>query len=333
MRAITITAPGKSGNIAIAEVPDAAPKAGEILVEVAYAGCNFADVMMARGVYPHPKGYPFVGGVELSGRVAALGPGVTGIAVGDPVAAIAEAGGAFAERCIMPAERALRLPAGMGLDLGAAFPIQALTAWHMLHNVARTKPGDVVLIHAVGGGVGLYLTQLAKRAGATVIGTVGTPGKEKRPLAFGADRVINRADEDFVEAVMAFTKGAGIHKLFDSTGASILDRSMPLLRNLGHIVSFGEAEGRPTADLWPKLVPRSLTFTRFHLGHVDFAGELWPRSVAEVVGGIQQGALKAPIEEVFPFEQAEAMLNRLESRQVGGKLLLAVRLPEAGGRS
>jgi NADPH2:quinone reductase len=193
MRAITIKAPGKSGNVALADLPDPTPGPGEIAIDVAYGGCNFADLMLARGTYPHPKGYPFVAGLEVSGRVARLGADVHGFAVGDPVAAIAEAGGAFAERCVVPAERAIRLPGAMALDLGAAFPIQALTAWHMLHNVTTTKPGDVVLVHAVGGGVGLHLTQLAKRAGAVVIGTVGTPGKERRPLDYGADKVVNRA--------------------------------------------------------------------------------------------------------------------------------------------
>lgn len=324
MRAIVITEPGTGANLVLSDEPAPVPGPGEVVVAVAYAGCNYADTQIARGRYAHPKGYPLVGGVELSGRVASLGAGVTSVAVGDAVAAIAEDGGAFAEQCAIGAERLIKLPAGMGLDIGAAFPIQALTAWHMLHNVSRTQPGDTVLVHAIGGGVGLFLTQLATRAGATVIGTVGTRGKENRALAYGAARVINRQDEDFVDAVLALTEGRGVDKLLDSTGGTILDRSFEAIRKLGHVVSIGEAEGRPLPNLWEQLVRRSLTYTRMHLGHVDFSGDAWRRSVAEVVGGIQEGWLKVHVAETFPFERAGEMLARLESRQVSGKLVLAI---------
>jgi NADPH2:quinone reductase len=163
------------------------------------------------------------------------------------------------------------------------------------------------------------------QAGATVIGTVGTRGKEKRALEYGAAKVINREDEDFVAAVMAFTGGKGVDKIVDSTGASILDRSFATIRKLGHIVSFGEAEGRPLPNLWERLVAKSLTFTRFHLGHADFSSAKWRQGIDEVVGAIVAGRLKVPLEETFPFEKAGDMLDRLASRQVSGKLILAVK--------
>jgi NADPH2:quinone reductase len=326
MRAVVVSRPG--GEISVAEVAEPRPGPGEVTIDVAYVGCNFADTMIANGSYPHPKGYPLVMGLEPSGRIAEIGPGVDGFSVGDRVAVFCENAGAFADRVVAPAERLVRIPDAMGLDVAAAFPIQALTAWHLLHNVSVTKPGDVVLLHAAGGGVGLMATQLAVAAGATVIGTVGTRGKEKRPLELGAAKVINRADEDFVAAVLAFTDGRGVDKIVDSTGASILDRSFETIRKLGHVVSYGEAEGRPFPTLWERLVAKSLTFTRFHLGHVDFGGEIWRRSVQETVGAIEAGRLKVLIEEVFAFEHAEAMLQRLASREVAGKLLLEVR-PEA----
>jgi NADPH2:quinone reductase len=324
MRAIVITEPGFLENLKATEAPAPEPTRGEVLVDTAYCGCNFADTMIARGTYPHPKGYPLVGGLEVSGRIAALGPDVHGVAVGDSVAAFLEDAGGFADQCVVPAERLIAIPRGMGLDVAASFPIQALTAWHLLHNVSVTKPGDVILLHAIGGGLGLIATQLAVRAGAMVIGTVGTRGKEKRALEFGAAKVVNREEEDFVAAVMAFTGGKGVDKIVDSTGASILDRSFATIRKLGHVVSFGEAEGRPFPNLWERLVSKSLTFTRFHLGHADLASAIWRRGVDEVVGGIMAGALRVPIEETFPFEKAGAMLERLASRQVSGKLILAV---------
>ncbi|MBV8400256.1 MAG: zinc-binding dehydrogenase [Acetobacteraceae bacterium] len=324
MRAIVITAPGAAKNLEVAEAPAPTPGRGEALIDVAYCGCNFADTMIAKGTYPHPKGYPLIGGLEVSGRIAAVGPDTRGVSVGDAVAAFLEEAGGFADQCVAPAERLIPIPSGMGLDVAASFPIQALTSWHLLHNVSVTRPGDVILLHAIGGGVGLIATQFSVRAGATVIGTVGTRGKEKRALEFGAAKIINREDEDFVAAVMAFTGGKGVDKIVDSTGASILDRSFATIRKLGHVVSFGEAEGRPFPNLWERLVSKSLTFTRFHLGHADFASDVWRRSVDEVVGGIMTGALRVPIEEVFPFEKAQTMLERLSSRQVSGKLILAV---------
>jgi NADPH:quinone reductase len=324
MRAVVITAPGLENNLKITEAPEPAPGPGQVLVNVAYGGCNFADTMIAKGTYPHPKGYPLVAGLEISGRIAAVGPDVDGFAAGERVAAFLEDAGGFADRCVVPVERLIRVPPAMGLDVAAAFPIQALTSWHLLHTVSTTRPGDAILLHAIGGGAGLFATQIAVQAGATVIGTVGTKGKEKRALEFGAARVVNREEEDFVSAVMAFTKSEGVDKIVDSTGASILDRSFAAIRRLGHVVSFGEAEGRPFPNLWERLVTKSLTFTRFHLGHMDLSSDAWRKGIDQVVGGIMSGALKVPIEETFPFEKAGSMLDRLGSRQAAGKLVLAV---------
>jgi NADPH2:quinone reductase len=324
LRAIIIDAPAVKNNLRVGDAPQPTPGPGEALIDVAYCGCNFADTMIASGTYPHPKGYPLVGGLEVSGRIAALGPGVTGVKVGDRVAAFLEEAGGFADQCVARVERLIPIPADMGLDIAAAFPIQGLTAWHLLHNVSVTKPGDVILLHAVGGGVGLFVTQLAVHAGATVIGTVGTRGKEARALGLGAARVVNREEADFVEVADRFTSGRGVDKVLDSTGASILDRSFLTIRKLGHVVSFGEAEGRPFPNLWERLVAKSLTFTRFHLGHADFSSAVWRRSIDAVVGGIMDGSLKVPLEETFPFNEASVMLGRLASRQVAGKLILAV---------
>jgi NADPH2:quinone reductase len=325
MRAVVLNPPGVAGeNMLVSEVPDASAGPGEALIAVEYAGCNFADTMMRRGVYPHPKGYPLVAGLEPAGRVVAVGAGVTEVAVDDRVAAFVEDAGGFAELCAVPAERLVRIPDAIGLDVAAAFFVQAFTAWHLLHTVSTTNRGDTLLIHAVGGGVGLYLTQLAVKAGATVIGTVGTSGKEKRPLDYGAAKVINRADEDFVAAVMAFTGGKGVDKIVDSTGGTILDRSFETIRLLGHVVSYGEAEGRPQANLWERLVRKSLTFTRLHLGHIDCRSEAWRNAARDVIGMVQSGALAVPIEGVFPLERVHDMYARLESRQVAGKLLLRI---------
>lgn len=325
MRALLLHAPDSPGpSLTVIDTERPKPGPGEVLIEVAYGGCNYADTMMRDGTYPHPKGYPLVAGLEISGRVAEVGPGVEGIGEGAAVAAFSENAGGFADYCAVPFERCVPLPSGLSLKMGAAFPIQGLTAYHLLHTVSITRPGDVVLIHAIGGGVGLYLTQLAVEAGARVIGTIGTAGKERRPLGYGAERVINREEEDFVEAVKAHLGGRPVDKVLDSTGASILDRSFGLMKKLGHVVSYGGAEGRPLPNLWERLVERSLTFTRFHLGHSDFSSMAWERGWKHVTAGLSEGRLEAPIEAVYPFEECAAMYDALRSRQMAGKLLLAV---------
>ncbi len=323
MKAVVIEKPdGRPESVVVRDVPSPGPGPGEVLVRIEFAGLNYADLMMRSGIYPHPKGYPLVAGLEMSGKVEGVGEGVDTAWIGERVAAFSEDAGAFAEACAVPEERLIRLPDNVSLETGAAFYVQGMTAWNLLHGVSVTKPGDTVLIHAIGGGVGLYLTQIAKVSGATIIGTVGTAGKEARALEYGADVVVNRGEADFVEIAMKATGGRGVEKVVDSTGASILDRSFDAIRPLGHVVSYGEAEGKPYPNLWERLVAKSLTFTRMHLGHLDYRSPIWTRGVEEVLSGIQSGAIRVPIAGIFPFSEVNAMFDALASRQTAGKLLL-----------
>jgi len=325
LRAVLLNPPGGAGeNMVVTDVADPAPGPGDAIVAVEYAGCNFADTMMRRGIYPHPKGYPLVAGLELAGRVVAIGGEVTAVKPGDRVAGFSEDAGAFAQYCAIPAERLTVLPDAIGFDKAAAFFVQALTAWHLMHTVSKTSKGDCVLVHAIGGGVGLYLTQIGVAAGATIIGTIGTAGKEKRALAFGASRVINREEEDFVAAVNEFTRDLGVDKVVDSTGGSILDRSFDTIKLLGHVVSYGEAEAKPYANLWERLVRKSLTFTRLHLGHIDCRSKAWKDGEAAVLAAVADGSMQVPVEGVFALDDVHAMYEKLESRQVAGKLLLKI---------
>lgn len=325
MKAVILERPdGRPESVAVREVPAPGAGPGQVLVRVAFAGLNYADLMMRTGIYPHPKGYPLMAGLEMAGTVEAVGDGVDPARIGERVAAFSEDAGAFAELCAVPEERLIRLPDDVSLETGAAFYIQGMTAWNLLHGVSVTQPGDTVLVHAIGGGVGLYLTQVAKAAGATVIGTVGTAGKEQRALDYGADVVVNRAEADFVEVALRATGGRGVDKVVDSTGASILDRSFDTIRRLGHVVSYGEAEGKPYPNLWERLVAKSLTFTRMHLGHLDYAAPSWARGVEEMLAGIRSGAIRVPVEGVYPMDDVLAMYDALASRQTAGKLLLRI---------
>ena len=140
-----------------------------------------------------------------------------------------------------------------------------------------------MLINAIGGGVGLFTTQLAVKAGARVIGTVGTPGKDKRALEYGAERVVVTRNEDFEPAVLAFTDGRGVDLAIDSLGATMLDRTFNVVRKLGHIISIGEAEGQPFKNIRERILPRSQTFTRLHIGHVDPNSQAWKDGVTYIV--------------------------------------------------
>lgn len=325
MRAIIFEKPDgqeKSTVIKNVKIPVAGPK--QVLIKVVFAGLNYADLMMRSGIYPHPKGYPLVAGLELSGVVESVGLLVNDISVGDRVVAFSEDAGAFAEYCAVPSQRVVKLPDDIDFDVGAAFFVQAMTAWNLLHTISETQRNDIVMIHAIGGGVGLYLTQLAKSAGAQVIGTVGTAGKENRALDFGADLVINRNNTDFIAAALEFTKGQGVDKIIDSTGASILDRSFEIIRPLGHVVSYGEAEGAPFPNLWEQLVKKSLTFTRMHLGHINFDSEDWIQGTKNVISKILDGSLKTPIEGTYELDNVNSMFSALESRKIAGKVILKI---------
>jgi len=325
MRAVVLKQPdGRPDSMVVEEVPAPEPSEGEVVVSVAYGGCNFADTMMRTGVYPHPKGYPLAAGIEMSGTVYAVGPGVTRVKPGDRVAAFCEDAGAFSELCLIEEKRLVGIPDTMGFDVAAAFFVQGCTAWHLLHTVSTTRPGDTILVHAIGGGVGLYLTQLAVAAGATVLGTVGTPGKEARPLEWGASAVVLREQRDFREMVNDFTGGRGVDKVIDSTGGSILDRSFDCIRPLGHVVSYGEAEGKPYPNLWERLVQKSLTFTRLHIGHIDCEAEAWSAGAHKVMDLIGNGSVRVPVEGVYDLEDVHEMYERLEARGVSGKLLLRI---------
>ncbi len=322
MRAVVVDQPGGIETLVAREVPEPVAGPDEVLIETAYCGCNWADLQRRQGTYPHAVDYPHIMGREVSGTVTALGAGASGLAVGDRVIAIPSSGG-YAERCIAPARLVSRLPDAVPFDVGAAFQVQALTAYHMLHTLHATEPGETVLLHAAAGGVGLFAIQLAVRAGATVIGTVGTKGKEAKALEYGAARVVNLNEDDFVAAAREMTDGEGVDLAIDSLGAATLDRTFDAVRPLGHIINIGEAEGTPYPNIRERMLPRSQTFTRFSLGNVMDRPDLWVRGIDHVLAALQDGWLDVPIVDCIPFEDAAEAHRRLESRQISGKLLLS----------
>ena len=297
----------------------------EILVDVRYGGLNYADLMMCNGSYPHPKGYPLQAGIEFSGIIVKCGSEVQKFSVGDRVAGFSENAGAFSEFLSVPEDSVTKLIDEVSLENGATYYVQTTTAFHLLNTIGKVQANDIVLIHAIGGGVGLNLTQLAKYAGATVVGTVGTSGKEKRPLECGADLVLDRTQQDFTyEIEKKFGKNP-IKLLFDSTGAKILNSSFDLMQNLGHVISYGEASGKPYDNLWSQLVLRSLTFSRLHIGHINHQSEEWEHAQITIQELIKNGELKLFTEHIFSLKDFDSAYHALDSRRVAGKILIKIK--------
>jgi NADPH2:quinone reductase len=327
MRAIVVEHPGGVDRLALREVPAPAPEHDQVLIEVAYVGCNWSDIQKRQGVYPDPVAYPAILGLEVSGRVTGRGPAARRFAMGDRVAALTGPAmlGGYAEQVAVPERYVIGLPDAVALERGAAFPVVALTAYHLLRTAHRIREGEVVLVHAIGGAVGLLLTQIARAFGATVIGTVGAPGKAARARALGAALVIEREREDFVDAAMRFTRGRGVDLVIDSLGGDILPRSFDALRPFGRVINIGEAAGYQEFPLRPKLYQRSTSFAGFELLHARPGSRRWRRGERYVVDAIASGRVEVPIEGRYSMERCAEMHRRLESRQVSGKLLLEVR--------
>lgn len=323
MRAVVIDYPGGVEQLQVRTVPAPRPADDEVRVRVAYAGCNWSDTQIRQGIYPHAVSYPLVPGVEISGVVDSVGARVADVAPGQRVCAILPRGG-YAEYATVHRDDVVVVPDPVPLKTAAAFLIQGLSAYHLLHTVHRLEPGEVVLCHAIGGGVGSYVTQLGVAGGATVIGTVGSPGKSDLPYRLGAERVIDTREEDFVEVVLDVTGAEGADLAIDSLGGFTLDRTFEAMRLLGHVINIGEAEGGPLPNVRDRLLPRSLTFTRFHLRHVGMRSRLWGRGVEYLTCAVAQGRVAVPVFATFPLEQVADMHTTLEKRSVAGKVLLRI---------
>ncbi|CAL9517067.1 NAD(P)H-quinone oxidoreductase [Streptomyces sp. NPDC091294] len=243
MHAITIPEPGGPEALVWTEVPDPQPGEGEVLVEVAASAVNRADIMQRQGFYDPPPGASPYPGLECSGRVAALGSGVSGWAVGDEVCALL-AGGGYAEKVVVPAGQLLPVPQGVGLTSAAALPEVVCTVWSNVFMVAHLRPGETLLVHGGSSGIGTMAIQLAKAVGAKVAVTAGSKEKLERCAELGADVLINYREQDFVAEVKEATGGAGADVILDNMGAKYLDRNVQALAVNGRLAIIGMQGGR-----------------------------------------------------------------------------------------
>ena len=243
MRAITIPEPGDADSLVLDEVPDPQPGPGQVLLDVVAAGVNRADVMQRLGHYPPPPGASEYPGLEVSGRVAALGEGVEGWHVGDEVCALLDGGG-YAERVVAPAEQLLPVPRGVALEDAAGLPEVTCTVWSNVFLVANIQPGQVLLVHGGSSGIGTMAIQLARAVGAHVAVTAGSQAKLDVCRDLGAEHLVNYREEDFVERVRELTKGHGADVILDNMGAKYLGRNVEVLATNGRLVTIGLMGGR-----------------------------------------------------------------------------------------
>ncbi|MEW2463607.1 NAD(P)H-quinone oxidoreductase [Streptomyces sp. NPDC046994] len=242
MYAITIPEPGGPEALVWTEVPDPVPGEGEVLVEVVASAVNRADVLQRQGFYNPPPGASPYPGLECSGRVAALGPGVSGWAVGDEVCALL-AGGGYAEKVVVPAGQLLPVPDGLDLRRAAALPEVTCTVWSNVFMVAHLRPGETLLVHGGSSGIGTMAIQLAKAVGAKVAVTAGSKEKLERCAELGADVLINYREQDFVEEIRESTAGEGADVILDNMGAKYLDRNVQALAVNGRLAIIGMQGG------------------------------------------------------------------------------------------
>ncbi|MES5819275.1 NAD(P)H-quinone oxidoreductase [Streptomyces sp. RG80] len=242
MRAITIPEPGGPEALVWSEVPDPVPGEGEVLVEVVASAVNRADLLQRQGFYDPPPGASPYPGLECSGRIAEIGPGVSGWAVGDEVCALLSGGG-YAEKVVVPAGQLLPVPKGVDLVRAAALPEVTCTVWSNVFMVSHLRPGETLLVHGGSSGIGTMAIQLAKAVGAKVAVTAGTKEKLAYCAELGADVLINYREQDFVAEVKQATGGAGADVILDNMGAKYLDLNVRTLAVNGRLAIIGMQGG------------------------------------------------------------------------------------------
>jgi putative PIG3 family NAD(P)H quinone oxidoreductase len=328
VHAITIPRPGGPEVLTWAEVPDPVPRAGEVLVEVAAAGVNRADLLQREGRYPPPPGAPPYLGLECSGRIAALGGGVSGWRVGDEVCALL-AGGGYAERVAVPAGQVLPVPRGLSLVEAAALPEVACTVWSNLDGQAHLRDGETVLVHGGASGIGTHAIQVAVRLGARVFCTVGSPAKGERCRKLGAEVAIDYRAEDFVARVREETGGVGVDVVLDNMGAAYLARNVAALASGGRLVVIGLQGGaRAELDLGALLGRRaSVAATALRSRPAGEKAAIVAAVRVRVWPWVEEGSVRPVVDRVLPVEQAAEAHRVVEAGEHVGKVLLAVRPP------
>jgi NADPH2:quinone reductase len=321
MKAIVFAQTGGPEVLALSDVPKPDVRPGMVLIKVHAIGVNFADTRFRQGTYVAKPKLPDTPGMEAAGVIEALGEGVTDFQPGARVAAFTVK--SYAEYCQAPVPMVIPLPDFVSFVDGAAFPIQVLTAYHMLHTADSTGPGRTVLVHSAAGGVGLAAVQLAKVAGARVFGTVSSDAKAQLVKDHGADAVINYATEKFADEVLRLTEGRGVDLILDAVGKPTFEEGLRCLAPFGHLILYGRAGGPTDPFNLAALSPKSQKVSGFMVPTVT---RLFPDKTRESADRcftlMREGRLRLHVGKTFPLAQAAEAHRYLESRQSTGKLIL-----------
>ncbi|MCK7623854.1 NAD(P)H-quinone oxidoreductase [Streptomyces sp. RS10V-4] len=325
MRAITIPEPGGPEALVWADVPDPQPAEGEVLIEVAASAVNRADLLQRQGFYDPPPGASPYPGLECSGRIAAVGPGVHGWAVGDEVCALL-AGGGYAEKVAVPAGQVLPLPPGVDLVTAAALPEVACTVWSNVFMIAHLRPGETLLVHGGASGIGTMAIQLAKAVGARVAVTAGGPEKLARCAELGADLLIDYREQDFVQEIRKATDGKGADVILDIIGAKYLQRNVKALAVAGRLAIIG-LQGGVKAELnLAALISKraAITGTGLRARPVSEKSAIVAAVREHVWPLIGNGQVRPIVDRTLPMAEAAEGHRVLDSSTHFGKVILTV---------
>ncbi len=323
MKAVVMSGPGGPEVLELRDVPRPEPGPGEVRVRVASSGLNRADLLQRMGRYPAPPGSPpDILGLELAGTVDALGEGVSGLAVGDAVMGIL-GGGGYAEYALSPSETLVAAPPGMSLTTAGAIPEVFMTAFDAAFVQERLTAGETLLVHAVGSGVGTAAVQLARRAGATVIGTSRTPDKLERAIELGLHHGV-LADERWPDRVLELTGGRGVDVILDLVGGPYLAGNQRVVAERGRHIVVGVPGGTDATISLRALMGRraSIRGTVLRARPVAEKRELAVAFVRDVLPAFATGELSPVVERIFPASEAAEAHRLMESNRSFGKILL-----------
>ena len=322
MKAVVCRTLGPPDALAVEDVPDPTPGAGEVLIGVRACGVNFADTLTVQGKYQEKPPLPFIPGLEVAGDVLATGEGVTEPAPGQRVAALCATGG-YAQMATAPADVAVPIPDGMPYETAAGFTVAYGTAHVALAHRAALRDSETLLVHGAGGGVGLAAVEVGKAMGATVIATAGSDRKRALAGAHGADHVIDYRTGEFRDTVKSLTRGRGADVVFDPVGGEVFTQSMRCIAWEGRLLVIGFAAG----DI-PR-IPAGLVLVK----NVSVVGVFWgayrshepaviSQSLRTLFGWFEAGTLRPVVSETMPLERAPQAMQRILRREALGKIVL-----------
>jgi NADPH2:quinone reductase len=325
MKVIEVPQPGGPEALVLGERPVPQPRAGEVLIEVAAAGLNRADILQRRGFYPSPPGAPSNPGLEVAGTIAGIGPGVTEFRDGDAVCALLQGGG-YAEYCCVDAGQVLPIPGALDMVEAASLPEAMFTVWSNVFGFGRLQPGETLLVHGGSSGIGVAAIQLAAALGHAVFTTAGSAEKCRFCESLGARRAIDYKGEDFVAEIGKATSGRGVDVVLDMVGGSYVQRNLQVLASGGRLVMIATQGGAKGEIDVLRIMQQRLVITGSTLRprSADFKRTIRDQLLQQVWPLLAAGRIRPVVDSVFALAEAGKAHSRMEGGEHMGKIILAV---------